>query len=255
MTNQCLSIHWSTGWFFVIAAWYISAMLAGSYWYSLQRPHGIPFFANKPYGTDGRSIVAWTFYCFGATSQLGAYGMIVRTAGAGVSRLLLDFYALSWLAISWAALQSPDYRAIWMPLFMWRGWEYIASAFYQRVFGAGFPQRMEPAPENHRMGYRALMIDIINYFALAMMFATMYRATATQFGPVKPDTPANAFYFSIVVMTTLGLGDIAPTTECGRLMVAAEVLFGIFMVAIFVSILIGRRVFYVPRGAANIEQR
>ncbi|MEK7099235.1 MAG: hypothetical protein AAB916_01815, partial [Patescibacteria group bacterium] len=147
----------------------ISSLVAVLYWYVWQRPDGIPFFRNYPFGTDARSLVAWTFYCFGAASQLSVYGMLTRVVSGSVSRIGLDAVALGWSAIAWRALHFPEEIAFWTPFFLWRFGEYIASGFYQRVFGAGFPQRMEPNPEPYRMGFRALQNGFNRHFQLVFL--------------------------------------------------------------------------------------
>lgn len=253
--HACLTLRWSLGSVIVIAALATSSLRAVWYWYRRQRPDGIPFFDHSPFGTDARSIVAWAFYCFGAVSQLSVYGMLTRTVPGWLSRVTLDAVALGWLAVAWKALRSPEEIEFWTPFFLWRMTEYVASGFYQRVFGAGFPQRMEPNPEPYRMGFRALQIDIVNYISFAMMFAAVYRAVPGQFGPSQPDSVASALYFSIVTMTTLGFGDIAPLTGCARILVAFEALFGIFMLAILLGVLLGQRRLYVPLPGGGTERR
>lgn len=252
--SACLTLQWSHSWIIIIAVLAVSSMVALSYWYIAQYPAGVPFFRNRPFGTDARSLVAWAFYCFGAASQLSVYGMLTRTVPGSFSRVMLDAVALGWLAMAWRALRSPEEIAFWTPFFLWRIAEYVASGFYQRVFGAGFPQRMEPNPEPYRMGFRALQIDIVNYVAFAMMFAAAYRAVPGQFGPSQPDSFASALYFSIVTMTTLGFGDIAPLTGCARILVAFEALFGIFMLAILLGVLLGQRRLYMPLPGGGTER-
>lgn len=244
--NACLTLRLSWGWVIVITVLAASSLRAVCYWYRRQRPDGISFFDHRPFGTDARSLVAWTFYCFGAASQLSVYGMLTRTIPGSFSRVMLDAVALGWLAMAWRALYSPEEIAFWTPLFLWRITEYVASGFYQRVFGAGFPQRIEPNPEPYRMGFRALQIDIVNYIAFAMMFAAIYRAIPDQFAPSRPDSFVHALYFSIITMTTVGFGDITPVTDCARMLVAVEALFGIFMIAVLLGVLLGQRRLYVP---------
>lgn len=246
--NACLTLQWSNVWVGIIAILAVSTSVALGYWYVRQRNDGIPFFDHRPFGTDARSLVAWAFYYFGATSQLSLYGMFTRVIPGSFSRVMLDVLALGWLTIAFLGLKHPEHIAIWTPLFLWRFSEYVASGFYQRVFGAGFPRRMEANPEPYRMGFRALQIDIVNYIAFAMMFAAIYRAVPDQFGPSRPDSPMHALYFSIITMTTVGFGDITPATDCTRILVAVEALFGIFMIAVLLGVLIGQRRLYVSGG-------
>ncbi len=47
----------------------------------------------------------------------------------------------------------------------------------------------------------------------------------------------DSLYFSTITLTTLGFGDITPTTQLGRLVVAAESILGFFMFATLASML------------------
>ena len=64
-----------------------------------------------------------------------------------------------------------------------------------------------------------------------------------------------ALYFSIITMTTVGFGDISPITRCTRILVASEALFGIFMLAVLLGVLLGQRRLYVPIPGGGTERR
>lgn len=51
-------------------------------------------------------------------------------------------------------------------------------------------------------------------------------------------TWVNAFYFSVVSLTTVGYGDIVPTTDFGKIFVSLYLLAGIGIIAAFASNLI-----------------
>jgi len=55
-------------------------------------------------------------------------------------------------------------------------------------------------------------------------------------------SPIAALYFSVTTLTTLGYGDLTPSTSVGRLLVVFEVVFGLLMFSLFASILIRRLV-------------
>jgi hypothetical protein len=67
---------------------------------------------------------------------------------------------------------------------------------------------------------------------------------AVQFGLQQNKEPVRdfvrAFYFSTVVTTTLGFGDITPTTTMGRLAVSAEAISGFVLLAMLTSTLYRR---------------
>ena len=55
--------------------------------------------------------------------------------------------------------------------------------------------------------------------------------------PHNITTIIDAFYFSMVTLTTLGFGDIAPTTQFGRAIIAMEGAFGLVLFALFASMM------------------
>ena len=45
----------------------------------------------------------------------------------------------------------------------------------------------------------------------------------------------DSVYFTLVTLTTLGYGDISPTTQLGKLVVAGEVTLGIIVISLFLT--------------------
>ncbi len=52
----------------------------------------------------------------------------------------------------------------------------------------------------------------------------------------------DAFYFSVITLTTVGYGDISPQTTAGKLFTAAYVIIGIAIIATFGNLLLKRAV-------------
>lgn len=88
--------------------------------------------------------------------------MLSRVIWANISRLVIDLYILGWGSIAIIALQNPEQMEFWKPIFYWRFLEYTSIIIYQRIFRAGFPQRVEAEPEQLRLRYRALLVDVVN---------------------------------------------------------------------------------------------
>jgi hypothetical protein len=93
------------------------------------------------------------------------------------------------------------------------------------------------------------------YLLLALVCVVFYSATET-FAPgsfVMGDTPVadlvgdleatplfrEFIYFSFVTLTTLGYGDIRPTTDAARMIATAEAVVGQLFVAVFIARLVG----------------
>jgi hypothetical protein len=52
-------------------------------------------------------------------------------------------------------------------------------------------------------------------------------------------SPVSALYFSIITFATVGYGDIAPNSDLARLLVSAEVIFGMLYTVLILSVLAG----------------
>ena len=62
------------------------------------------------------------------------------------------------------------------------------------------------------------------------------------FEPCTLETKLDAFYFTIVTLTTLGYGDIYPVTQVGKGVVMGETIIGIIFISQFLSLLSERKV-------------
>jgi voltage-gated potassium channel Kch len=51
----------------------------------------------------------------------------------------------------------------------------------------------------------------------------------------------NAYYFSVITLTTVGYGDITPHTSAGKIFTTFYVLFGIGIITTFISMRMQRR--------------
>ena len=242
MESACIDLQFSSSWIILTEVLVVCASLGVWHWFRYQRTLGIEFFGSRPAGTDKFSIISWVFWLYACFSQFLPVGVLLRIFEARFSRLVLDLYIVIWCEIAVMALLVPDRIVVYIPILILRFWEYTAIAIYQRVFRAGFPPRLERRPEEFRLGYRALLVDVINYLTFATMFAALYHAHGEKFSP-PITTVRDALYFSVSTMTTLGHGDILPL-GCARWMVLVQVLFSFFMVAIILGVLIGRRILY-----------
>jgi uncharacterized membrane protein len=54
-------------------------------------------------------------------------------------------------------------------------------------------------------------------------------------------------YFSFVTLTTLGYGDIRPTTDIARMVSTAEAVVGLLFVAVFIARLVALQLVPAPR--------
>ena len=98
------------------------------------------------------------------------------------------------------------------------------------------------------VGGRTVLGAITAYLQIGVAYAALFQAVAV-WSPVPPfGTPQESsayMYLSLTTMSTLGIGDIAPSTQLARLLVSSEAVLGqvflVTIVAIVVSQFAGGR--------------
>jgi hypothetical protein len=78
-----------------------------------------------------------------------------------------------------------------------------------------------------------VLITLSIVVGLSSLINYIYRDDFFSSGDVT--TPIDAFYFTLVTLTTLGYGDISPCTQLGRLVVSCETAIGIVVISLFLS--------------------
>jgi hypothetical protein len=92
----------------------------------------------------------------------------------------------------------------------------------------------------------AIFGAIFGYFLMTLAFAMFYvqleRAQPGSFElPESGGGVSALIYFSLVTITTLGYGDVAPVSRVARVVAGLEAAAGVMYVAVFIAMLIGRR--------------
>lgn len=95
---------------------------------------------------------------------------------------------------------------------------------------------------------RSLILLIINYFEIVIGFSYLFLITKSiGYCPTQIITSRlDAFYFSIVTITTLGFGDISPINRIGRFLALSETILGILLIVLVIGSFL--------TGVKNIKQ-
>jgi len=95
--------------------------------------------------------------------------------------------------------------------------------------------------------YAALAVYFIFGLAWASIYQVIEISNPASFSISNADSTKQNFifqmwYFSMVTLTTLGYGDIAPVTMTARVFVVLEAIMGQFYLAVLIANLVGRRI-------------
>ncbi len=90
---------------------------------------------------------------------------------------------------------------------------------------------------------------LFTLFTIIFVYSGLIYQVEHPINPQKFGTFLDAFYFSVVTMTTVGFGDIAPVTEAGRLLTVLMIVTGVALIPWQVGDLVRRLV----KSAAQVE--
>lgn len=108
-------------------------------------------------------------------------------------------------------------KRIKLPLFLWKK---LAHAFDFLTSGYGLKL------------YRVLLTFV---FIVLFLSGINYLFREEFFGDGVICTIFDSIYFTLVTLTTLGYGDMYPTTQTGKLVIAGEVTLGIVVISLFLT--------------------
>ena len=78
------------------------------------------------------------------------------------------------------------------------------------------------------------------YLGLNVLFALLYLAGGDAIASARPGVFADAFFFSVETLSTIGYGQMSPTTLYGNIIMTCEALAGLMLVAVAAGLMFAR---------------
>jgi voltage-gated potassium channel Kch len=209
--------------------------------------------------TPPRPAGAYATDRFGLVFALASL-VFVLAAFSGESRLVRAVSGLLVVAIVVATLRATGVQprrmrfATVVAIFL--GAIIITGSFFDRpyvaltfgvgsfvVLGLGAAALVRRIFEHERITFQLVVAALAAYLEVALMFAFIYGGLAAvwdgTFFAQSDVPPTSVLYFSVVTMTTLGYGDITPSSDVAQALAMIQTLFGQIFLVVLVAYLVG----------------
>jgi hypothetical protein len=162
---------------------------------------------------------------------------VLAVGGSRRSLLVAAAFAVPAVAARWADNAAPGAVPAWIsPACGVLGIAFVSSRLFRFIFVA------------RRVDSEVMCAAVANYLLLGLIWGLAY-ALVSDVSPdafvVSPGPGAgerivgfNALYFSFVTLSTVGYGDIAPTSPVARMLAMTEAVVGAFYMALLISRLV-----------------
>ena len=121
------------------------------------------------------------------------------------------------------------------------------APLYRRLFAAA--RSLSPPPHRAVVGFFALLT--VAYGAFNSIFALLYLLQPGSIANAQADF-ADAFFFSVQTMATIGYGEMRPATLYANILVSIEVLLGLTAFALATGVIFAR--VSRPDGAGAVQR-
>ena len=159
----------------------------------------------------------------------------LRSTGVTPFQLRMTLLGGVGLAVAVIAGEASNRRGVevFVTLFVAGALAFAGTRLLRRIF------------EQPTIRVKEVLAALSAYLEFTMVFAFAYMAAARiTDGPFFTNgiegQMSEFAYFSVVTITTLGYGDLAPATDIGRSLVMIETLFGQIFLVVLVAFLVGR---------------
>ncbi len=198
---------------------------------------------RRPFLVNGLDRV-FRFLSFISVTRLAHWILRIRPSNYA----FIDAYVLTHVVLSYGALFVSSDPSI-------AGWEwplllYGACRVFEMIVYLGnvifFDERRKRKARQQYRVYgprRSIILALMNYTEIVAWFALFYRNSWKLFrcDELCPNSFAGALYFSVVTITTLGYGDIAPIHPLGAFLICTETFIGISVLVLIVATFISAR--------------
>ncbi len=159
----------------------------------------------------------------------------LRATGVTPQRMRIFLFAAAGFGAAAVAGGFTENAAVLAGITLLVAWALALSAYtlVRRIF------------EQPHIDFRQVIAAIAAYIQIALAFAFVFGAAARVteaafFTNGTSGQTGDFIYFSVVTISTLGYGDLAPATDFGRSLVVIETLFGQIFLVVLVAYLVGR---------------
>lgn len=172
-----------------------------------------------------------------------------RAAGISPSRLRVLIVSVAVTAAALAVAAASDRRSV----------VGISTLVLAAMVGGGPAVLVRRIFERPAVTLSEIASALAAYVQVAIFFSFVYRGIALLteapfFASGAPVAGGDFLYFSVVTITTLGYGDLAPATAAGRSLVMVETLVGQVFLVVLVARLVAQLGARPSHGGADREE-
>ena len=205
--------------------------------YRRQFEHIRKIWRRQEQGRHLYGIERWTLFalaCFLTLMPAMVVKWFFARFGLHARKVAIEVYAVSKPVLLLLLLACGSARAPWAFV--------VAAVFlidlYSFLFGIILLREFWSRPFSYSRSLIMLAFNFVEFNAAFAVFYTFLRCLTANGAPVHGWS--NVFYFTVATSSTVGFGDITPLPGIGRLLVTAQILGSMGMMALLVASFVGK---------------